>query len=63
MDTTTDRAVQGERGLYRYVVWILQLTGKSAGEGGEGIGNFSNNLVYTKRQKDIYANRKHESTK
>ena len=38
MDTTTDRAVQGERGLYRHVVWILQLTGKSAGEGGGGEG-------------------------
>ena len=32
-----------------------------AGEG-EGIGSLSNNLVYTKRQKGIYANRKHETT-
>ena len=32
-----------------------------AGEG-EGIGSLSNNLVCTKRQKDIYANRKHETT-
>ena len=30
---------------------------------GEGIGSLSNNLVYTKRQKDIYASRKHETTK
>ena len=29
---------------------------------GEGIGSLSNNLVYTKRQKDIYANRKHKTT-
>ena len=29
---------------------------------GEGIGSLSNNLVYTKRQKDIYGNRKHETT-
>ena len=29
---------------------------------GEGKGALSNNLVYTKRQKDIYANRKHETT-
>ena len=29
---------------------------------GEGIGSLSNNLVYTKKQKDIYANRKHETT-
>ena len=34
---------------------------RKAGEG-EGIGSLSNNLVYTKRQKDIYANRKHETT-
>ena len=27
------------------------------------IGSLSNNLVYTKRQKDIYANRKHEASK
>ena len=31
--------------------------------GGEGIGNLSNNLVYKKRQKDIYTNRKHETTR
>ena len=29
---------------------------------GEGIGSLSNNLVHTKKQKDIYANRKHETT-
>ena len=29
---------------------------------GEGTGSRSNNLVYTKKQKDIYANRKHETT-
>ena len=29
---------------------------------GEGMGSPSNNLVYTKRQKDIHANRKHETT-
>ena len=29
---------------------------------GEGIGSWSNNLVYTKRQKDILPNRKHETT-
>ena len=34
---------------------------RKTGEG-EGIGSLSNNLVYTKRQKDIYANRKHETT-
>ena len=34
---------------------------RKAGEG-EGIGSLSNNLVYTKRQKDIHANRKHETT-
>ena len=30
--------------------------------GGEGTGSRSNNLVYTKKQKDIHANRKHETT-
>ena len=34
---------------------------RKAGEG-EGIGSPSNKLVYTKRQKDIYANRKHKTT-
>ena len=34
---------------------------RKTGEG-EGKGALSNNLVYTKRQKDIYANRKHETT-
>ena len=34
---------------------------QKAGEG-EGIGSLSNNLVYMKRQMDIYANRKHETT-
>ena len=29
---------------------------------GEGIGSRRNNLVYTKRQKDIFPNRKHETT-
>ena len=32
------------------------------GGGEEGIGNQSNNLVYKKRQKGMYANRKHETT-
>ena len=35
---------------------------KDRGGGGEGTGSRSNNLVYTKKQKDIYANRKHETT-
>ena len=35
---------------------------KRKAERGEGIGSLSNNLVYTKRQKNIYANRKHETT-
>ena len=30
--------------------------------GGECIRNLSNNLVYTKRQRDMYANSKHETT-
>ena len=34
---------------------------RKVGEG-EGIGSLSNNLVYTKRQKDINTNRKHETT-
>ena len=35
---------------------------RKTGEKGEGKGALSNNLVYTKRQKDIYAIRKHETT-
>ena len=34
---------------------------RKTGEG-ESKGALSNNLVYTKRQKDIHANRKHETT-
>ena len=34
---------------------------RKTGEG-EGKGALSNNLVYTKKQKGIYANRKHETT-
>ena len=30
---------------------------------GESIGSSNNNLVYTKRQKDIYLNSTHETTK
>ena len=41
---------------------ITEAQKRKTGEG-EGIGSLSNNLVYTKRQKDIYTNRKHETTK
>ena len=39
----------------------LKRTNERQGRG-EGKAALSNNLVYTKRQKDIYANRKHETT-
>ena len=48
----------------KHEVRALHLTKahQTKGRGGEAIGSLSNNLVYMKRQKDINANRKHETT-
>ena len=55
---------QGENPSVKHEGRALRLTKAHKGKAGEGegIGSLSNNLVYTKRQKDIYANRKHETT-
>ena len=42
---------------------VLLKRSKRKGRGGSHKEFRSNNLVYTKRQKDIYVNRKHETTK